>query len=147
MIVLPWMTVAPSAGLDLPERLSRLIVYLTALALIVLSIRPPRRLGSWGGWVLTGVGGVLAVAASWLPAGPFMRWMVEGPVPTAIVLIGWTVAAIAFVVDGARKVDASRLRFGVGLVVLAAAQLYRVAMTGPTASGDLAFAGLRLPGC
>jgi two-component system, OmpR family, sensor kinase len=146
VILLPWTTVAPPEALQLPQRLARLIVYATAMVLLLLSIRPPRRLGGWGGWALAAVGGLLAAGALALPAGPAVRWFVEGPLPTAVILLGWTGAAIGFVIDGVRTRRAPWLRLGLGLVVLAGTQLYRVVTALPTAPGNLAFAGLRLAG-
>ena len=65
---------------------------------------------------------------------------------TVVVLVGWTVAAAAFVADGFRRRSRPRLRLGLGLVVLALGQLYRVAAGLTTPSTDLAFAALRLVG-
>jgi two-component system OmpR family sensor kinase len=144
-IVLPWTTMA-TTSLDDSQRASRLVAYLTALLLLVLSIRPPRRLGTWGGWVLMLVGGIAAVVVLVLPVSGFARWLVGGPVLTVSVLVGWTAAAVAYVLDGHRRRSTPRLRLGLGLVVLAGAQLYRVAVAVPAATADLAFAGLRLLG-
>ncbi|MHA6794917.1 sensor histidine kinase [Pseudonocardia bannensis] len=145
VIVLPWSTVAP-VDFDLAHRASRLVAYLTAMALLLLSIRPPRPLGSWGGWVIMFGGGLLAVGALNAPdVGP-VRYLVEGPAVTVAVLVGWTAAGIAFVVDGFRRQSTPRSRLGLGLVVLAVAQLYRVGMGLPGVSGNLVFSALRLTG-
>ncbi len=146
VILLPWTAVAPAAALALPERLARLIVYATATTLLVLSVRPPQRGGAWGAGALTAVGGLLAAGALALPAGPAARWSVEGPLPVAVIVLGWTAAALAFVVDGVRTRRTPWLRLGLGLLVLAGSQLPPVVPTLPTASGELAFAGLQLVG-
>jgi two-component system, OmpR family, sensor kinase len=145
VIVLPWTTVAP-AELDVTHQASRLVAYLGALVLLLLAIRPPRMLRAWGGWVLLVAVGLLAIVVLELPASPAMGWFVSTPILTVAVLGGWTAAAAAFIADGYRRRSRPRIRLGIGLVVLAVAQLYRVASDAPTPSSDIAFAGLRLLG-
>jgi two-component system OmpR family sensor kinase len=145
VIVLPWTTVA-AAELDVAHQASRLVAYLGALVLLLLAIRPPRVLRAWGGWMLLLATGLLAIVVLELPASPAMAWFVNGPMLTVAVLSGWTAAAAAFVADGYRRRSRPRLRLGIGLVVLAVAQLYRVASDAPTPSSDVAFAALRLLG-
>jgi two-component system, OmpR family, sensor kinase len=144
-IVLPWATLA-AADLDIAHRASRLVAYVTALLLLVASIRPPRALRSWGAWAVMVVGGLCSIAALWLPSSGVLRWLVEGPLITVAVLVGWSAVAVAFAVDGLRRRCIPWLRVGLGLVVLAVAQLYRVATTTPTATTNLAFSALRLVG-
>ena len=146
VILLPWATVAPTDTLAMAERVARLVLYGTAVLLLVLSIWSPRRLGWWGGWVLAGIGGLLALGSLWLPVGPALRAAVDGPVPTVLVLVGWAAAALACVVDGVGARNLPWLRLGVGLAVLAGAQLYRIVAAVPGSGGNLAFAGLRLLG-
>lgn len=143
VIVLPWATVAAD-DTDVAHRAARLVTYLGALVVLVLAIRPPRRLGRWGGFGLLAVIGLLAVATLGLPDTPFLRALVQGPLVTLAVLGGWTAAAAAFVVIGHRLGSRARSRVGLGLVVLAVAQLYRVAAT--TGATDVTFAALRLLG-
>ncbi|MBA3907330.1 MAG: HAMP domain-containing histidine kinase [Pseudonocardiales bacterium] len=145
VIVLPWTTVA-AAELDVMHRASRLVAYLGALVLLLLAIRPPRMLRAWGGWMLLLATGLLAIVVLELPASAAMAWLVDGPLLTVAVLGGWTAAAAAFVADGYRRRSRPRLRLGLGLVVLAVAQLYRVADDPSTPSTDIAFATLRLVG-
>lgn len=145
VVVLPWTTVVV-AEVDLAHRASRLAAYLVALVLLVASIRPPRALGSWGGWVVMLAGGVGALAALDLPDSPALRWFVQGPVLTVAVLGGWSAVAVAFAVDGIRRQCTPRLRLGLGLIVLAIAQLYRVATGMPSSTTDVVFAALRLVG-
>ena len=126
LIVLPWGTVA-AVELDVVHRASRLVAYLGALVLLLLAIRPPRILRAWGGWALLLATGLLALVVLGLPESAAMRWLVDGPVLTVAVLSGWTAAAAAFVADGFRRRSRPRIRLGLGLVVLAVGQLYRVA--------------------
>ena len=60
------------------------------------------------------------------------------------VLPAWTAVAVGYVVDGYRRRSGPRLRFGLGLAVVAVAQLYRAATGAPI--GDPVFAALRLVG-
>jgi two-component system OmpR family sensor kinase len=113
---------------------------------LLLAIRPPRRLRAWGSWVLVVATALLVLVVLGIPENAAMRWLVDGPVVTVAVLGGWTAAAAAFVADGYRRNSRPRLRLGLGLVVVAAGQLYRVAAGQAVPSTDLAFAALRLLG-
>jgi two-component system OmpR family sensor kinase len=144
IVVLPWTTGA-QANLDPAHRAARLIAYLTALVLLLFSIRPPRPLGAWGGWVIMLSGGLLAVAALHILGIGRVGEIVDGPLGTVAVLAGWTAAAAGFVVQGYQRQSSPLARLGLGLVVLALAQLYRVASTGH-GPGDLLFGALRLVG-
>jgi two-component system, OmpR family, sensor kinase len=144
-VVLPSTTVAPSE-LDPGQRAARLVAYLTALVLLAVALRPPAALGAWGGWAVMAVGGGLAVGVLALPDPAALSWLVEGPVATVAVLLGWTGAAVGFAAEGLRRQSTARLRLGLGLIVLAAAQLYRVAAAEPATTNDLPFAALRLEG-
>ncbi len=142
IVVLPW---SAQPALDTVHRASRLVAYLGALVLLLLSIRPPRMLRTWGSWVIVLVSGLLALATLGGQDSALLHAFVDGPVLTVAVLVGWSTAAAAFVVDGYRRGSRARLRLGLGLVVLAAAQIYRVTIDMP-ATTDLAFAGLRVLG-
>jgi two-component system OmpR family sensor kinase len=144
-VVLPSTTVAPSE-LDVGQRAARLVAYLTALVLLAVALRPPAAWGAWGGWAVMAAGGGLALGVLALPAPLAASWLVEGPVATVGVLLGWTGAAVGFAADGLRRRSTARLRLGLGLIVLAAAQLYRVAAAEPSTTTDLPFAALRLVG-
>jgi two-component system OmpR family sensor kinase len=145
VVVLPWTAAAPGATLDVPHRLARLVAYATALLLLVVTVHPPRRLGWWGGWVVAALGAVATVAALTVPGTEPIRVIVEGPLTTFVVLIGWVVVAVGFVVDALARRSLPRARIGLGLVVIAAAQLYRLlAPTGATSG--MAFGALRFLG-
>jgi two-component system OmpR family sensor kinase len=144
LVVLPW-TVSAFVPLQTPGlRLSRLIAYATALALLALALRPPRRLGMWGGWVILLVGGLLATAALRLVqwTGP-VATIVASTLATVVVLAGWVAVAVLYIIDAFHRQSTPRARIGLGLVVLAAGQLYRVAASTPQ---DLVFPVLRLVG-
>lgn len=145
VVVLPWTTVA-TGDLDISHRASRLVAYVTALVLLLASIRPPRTLGSWGGWAVMIVGGLCALAALDLPDSAPLRGLVEGPLLTVVVLVGWSAVAVAFAVEGICRQCTPWLRLGLGLIVLAVAQLHRVATGLPSSTTNLVFAALRLVG-
>ncbi len=142
VVVLP--VTALAAGGDTPRLLLvRVAAYLTALPLLVVSLHPPRRYGTLLPWGLTVVGAVLAMASVSLSddAVPTRAVVV---VLAAVVLPGWTAVALGYVVEGYRRRSGPLLRLGLGLAVVAGAQLYRGA-TGALLT-DLAFAALRLAG-
>ncbi|WP_141566555.1 HAMP domain-containing sensor histidine kinase [Pseudonocardia sp. N23] len=145
VVVLPWTAAAPGATLDVPHRLARLVAYATALILLVVAVRPPQRAGWWGGWVVAALGAVATVASLTVPGTESIRVLVEGPIPTFVVLVGWAIVAVGFVADALRKRSLPRARIGLGLVVIAAAQLYRLLASTGAAAG-LAFGALRLIG-
>lgn len=144
LIVLPWTAIAADQ-LDVVARAARLVTYLGALVLLLLAFRPPRVLRAWGGWAMLAATALLALVVLGLPESALLRWLADGPVFTVALLAGWTGAAAAFVADGYRR-GRLRMRLGLGLVVLAVGQLYRVAAGIVTPSTDLAFAALRLIG-
>ena len=142
VVVLPVSALAASG--DTPRLLLiRVTAYVVALPLLVVSLRPPRRPSPVVPWVLTVVGALLATAASAVP---------ETAIPTralvavlvVVVLPAWTAVAIGYVVDGYRRRSRPRLRFGLGLAVVAIAQLYRGATGAPI--GDPVFTALRMVG-
>ena len=143
LVVLPVSALA-AAG-DTPRLLLiRVAAYVVALPLLVVSLRPPRRPSPAVPWVVcTVVGALLATVASAVPdtAVPIGAVVV---VLVVVVLPVWTAVAVGYVVDGYRRRSGPRLRFGLGLAVVAIAQLYRVATGAPI--GDPVFTALRLVG-
>ena len=74
------------------------------------------------------------------------RALVDGPVASVVVLSGWTGIAAAVLATGLRGGTVPLARAGLGLVVLAAAQLHRLLAAAPAGSTDLVFGALRLLG-
>jgi two-component system OmpR family sensor kinase len=142
-VVLP-LSAAGTAVPGGPYRAPMLIIYLTALVLLVVSVRPPAFLGAWGCWVIAGLGAAGALVAMGAPDSSAVLAVVDDPVLTVAVLVGWTGAAVACAIGGIRERNAPGLRLGLGLVVVAVAQLYRVSTDRP--SPDPPFDGLRLLG-
>ncbi|GAA2874248.1 hypothetical protein GCM10010472_34510 [Pseudonocardia halophobica] len=145
LVVLPWGVSAPAGTISSATQVSRLLAHATALVLLVFALRSPRRMGTWGGWVIMLGGAVLAVLALFLvpDLGPVTR-LVAGPVSSVVVVAGWGGAAVLAVIDAARRQSTTRLRVGLGLVVLAGAQLYRLTTPMGPPVPDLVFPALRL---
>ncbi|WP_181779912.1 sensor histidine kinase [Pseudonocardia pini] len=145
VVVLPWGL--GSNPLSTAERVSRLLAYATALVLLVFALRAPRRLGAWGGWVIMLGGGIASVLALLLlPELGSATDVLTGPVTTVVVVVGWVGAAVLAVIDAARRQSGPRLRAGLGLVIIASSQLYRLASVTRTPATDLVFPALRLVG-
>jgi two-component system OmpR family sensor kinase len=142
VVVLPVSALAAQG--DTPRLLLiRVAAYIVALPLLVISLRPPHRPSSAVPWGLTVVGALLATAASAVPEAAVPTRAVTA-VLVLVVLPAWTAVAVGYVVDGYRRRHRARLRFGLGLAVVALAQLYRVATGAP--AGDPVFVSLRLLG-
>lgn len=142
VVVLPVSALA--AGGDTPRLLLiRVVTYVVVLPMLVLSLRPPHRLPAAAAWVLTVVGALLAIAASLVPDSAIPTRILEAVLVVAV-LPAWTAVAVGHIVDGYRRRSGPRLGFGLGLAVVAVAQLYRAATSAPV--GDPAFAALRLVG-
>ncbi|MCE3553446.1 HAMP domain-containing histidine kinase [Pseudonocardia sp. RS11V-5] len=147
LVVLPWGVSAPAGTIPSATQVSRFIAYATALVLLVFALRSPRRMGTWGGWVIMLAGAVLAVLALLLvPDLGAATLFIAGPVNAVVVVVGWVAAAVLAVVDAARRQSTSRLRIGLGLVILAGAQLYRLSTPMGPPVPDLVFPALRLVG-
>lgn len=112
------------------------------LAVVASRLMGERKLA----WIAAALVLYCAIAALQLPESDTLRWLVEGPVVTVAVLVGWTAVAGATVAGGIRRRCNPWLRLGLGLVVLAVAQVYRVATITQTVTTNPAFAALRLIG-
>ena len=142
VVVLPVSALAASG--DTPRLLLiRVVAYVVALPLLVASLRPPQRLSPAVPWMLTVVGALLATLASAVPETAVPSRAVMALL-VVVVLPAWTAVAVGYVVEGYRRRSGPRLRFGLGLAVVAIAQLYRVATGAPI--GDPVFTALRLVG-
>jgi two-component system, OmpR family, sensor kinase len=142
VVVLP--IAVPQPGVDAPGPVVvRLVAHLTALLLLLASLRAPRRFGVALPWGLAAAGAVLAVAA---PALPDTAVSTRAAVTAlAMVLpVAWTMAAVGYVVTGRRRRSAPRMWLGLGLAVVAAAQVYKATTHVPV--GDPVFIALRLLG-
>ena len=143
VVVLP-AAALPGAAADLPGRTVRLVAHVVVVVLFALCVRPPARLGSTGTWLVAAGGTALALASGLLPAvaPAAARALVDGPVASVVVSSGWTGIAAAVLATGLHRGSLPLARAGLGLVVLAAAQLHRLL----AAAGDPVFGALRLLG-
>ena len=142
LVVLPVSALA-AAG-DTPRLLLiRVAAYVVALPMLVLSLRPPhRRRRPWRGCSRSSVP-CSRRRHRWSPSPPSRPGSVVAVLVVAV-LPAWTAVAVGYVVDGYRRRSGPRLRFGLGLAVVAVAQLYRAATGAPI--GDPVFTALRLVG-
>ena len=143
VLVLPTAVIA-TAG-DTPRlMLLRVVAYLTALPLLLLSLRPPRRCSAVVPWGITVGGALVATAALAVPDAVIPLPAVTMVVPTLVVLPAWSAVALGYLGEGYRRRSGPRRRLGIGMAVVAGGQLYR-GVTGLPWT-DPAFAALRLVG-
>ena len=142
VVVLP--IAVPGPGLDAPGPVVvRLAAHLTALLLLLASLWAPHRFGVALPWGLAAAGAVLAVAGLALP-DTAVTTRAASTTLALIVPAAWTAAAVGYVVTGRRHRSGPRLWLGLGLGVVAVAQVYRAATGVPI--GDAVFIALRLVG-
>ena len=143
VLVLPTAVLA-TAGDSPSLMLLRVVAYLTALPLLVASLRPPRRCSTLVPWGITVGGALIATASLAVPGDVVPLGVVKLVVPTLVVLPAWSAVALGYLVEGYRRRSGPRRRLGIGLAVVAGAQLYRGMTSMPWT--DPAFAALRLVG-
>jgi two-component system OmpR family sensor kinase len=142
VVVLP-VTALANPG-DTPRLLLvRVAAYLLALPLLLVSLRPPARFSSVLPWGLTVLGALLATASLSIPDTAIPHRAVA-VLLAVVVLPGWTAVAVGYAVEGYRRRSSARFRLGLGMAVVAIAQLYRGATGAPLT--DPAFVALRLVG-
>ncbi|MBC3193467.1 HAMP domain-containing histidine kinase [Pseudonocardia sp. C8] len=150
-LLLYGVIVLPTSALVLQDqpagvaRLAVLAMLAVGMCILIVALRPPARLGAWGGWALFGValasGGVVALQGeSWLT-----MLLAGSPLPSVLVQTGWAAVALLFLFDGYRRQSRIRSRLGLGLVVIAVSQLYREIVPGGPAPG-LVYPALRILG-
>jgi two-component system OmpR family sensor kinase len=140
LLALPVTTLAADGdGPHLPLLL--LVVHLTALPLLAVSLRPPQRHGSVLPWGLTVVGAALAAASLAVP-GDLIPVGAVAVGLVAVALPGGTVVALCHLVRGRTRRSGPQLRLGLGLVVVAGAQLHRGAAGLPVTHPLVAAVGL-----
>lgn len=126
-------------------RLASLTMFTIVMIILLISVRPPKRLGAWGGWVIVVVGAVLGGVLLTVPSSPGLVEFANGRTAPLIALIGWTAVSVVFLIDGYRAQNTRRARLGLGLLVVAASQLFREVLGG-AAPTDLTYPALRVVG-
>ncbi|MEQ3549134.1 ATP-binding protein [Pseudonocardia nematodicida] len=126
-------------------RLAVIAMLVIGLCTLIAALRPPARLGAWGGWVLSVlalvVGGVIALQEE----STFSTLLASSPLPSIIIQTGWATVALLFLFDGYRRQSRVRSRMGLGLLVIAVSQLYRTVVPSEPVTG-LVYPSLRVLG-
>jgi two-component system OmpR family sensor kinase len=145
LFILPLSSVTLTDPRNANGRIASLIMFVTALVIMLLSVRPPARLGAWGGWLILLVGGAVGAVVLSLPSTPGMLAFAQGRTTTLVALVGWTVVSLVFLIDGYRETNPRRARLGLGLLVVAFSLLYRETL-GTAMPTDIAWPALRVVG-
>lgn len=130
VVVLPVSFLTPVAERTATSRLANVLMLAFALAIMLIGLRPPPRLGAWGGWAMLGIGLTLGAVLNAMPSWPATISLAGSPLPSVVALVGWAVVAVAFLLDGYRRQSRLRARLGLGLVVIAVSQLHRAVVAG-----------------
>lgn len=145
LVILPLSSVTLTDPRNASGRVASLIMFVTALVILLLSIRPPDRLGAWGGWIILLAGGAVGAGVISLPSTPALLAFAQGRTTPVVALVGWTAVSLVFLIDGYRETNARRARLGLGLLVMAVSLLYRETL-GTAAPTDIVYPALRLVG-
>ncbi len=144
-VVLPLAAMTTGVPRTSTSRLANLLLLAVALVILLVGLRPPARLGGWGGWVLLGLGVVLWwLTITSAPTG-FTDRLVETPFAFVATLVGWGVVALGFLFEGYRLQSRLRSRLGLGLLVIAVSQLHRQVVPSLPVT-DLVYPALRTIG-
>lgn len=128
-----------------PARLAVLCMLVIGLSILLAALRPPARLGAWGGWALFGLALALGAAIALWGDSPLTVLLATGPLTSIVAQAGWSVVAVVFLLDGYRRQSRVRSRLGLGLLVVALSQLYRTVVPSEPVSG-LTYPSLRIVG-
>ena len=126
-------------------RLAVLVMLAVGMVILLAALRPPVRLGAWGGWALFVVALVAGALAFSLGENAVTEALEQTPLASVLVQVGWATVAVLFLLDGYRRQSRVRSRIGVGLLVIAVSQLYRVVVPGDPQTG-LVYPSLRILG-
>lgn len=145
LVVLPNAALLSGGPRTSTNRLAGLLLLTVALIILLIGLRPPPRLGAWGGWALLVVGlGLGALLNSAEPTG-FTDGLTRTPLTSVVTLVGWTLVAVVFLLDGYRRQSRLGSRLGLGLIVIAVSQLHRQVVPGLPVT-DLIYPTLRALG-
>ncbi|MDN5917427.1 MAG: HAMP domain-containing histidine kinase [Pseudonocardia sp.] len=130
MVVLPVSALMAGAPRTSTNRLASLLLLAIALVIMLIGLRPPARLGSWGGWVLLAVGLGLGALLNNATPTDFTEAVARSPFSPVATLVGWALVGVVFLLDGYRTQSRLRSRLGLGLIVIAVSQLHRQVVPG-----------------
>ncbi|ANY05596.1 sensor histidine kinase [Pseudonocardia sp. HH130630-07] len=145
VVLLPLSALAISDRTAGVPRLAVLAMLAVGMCVILLALRPPPRLGAWGGWALCAAALVIGAVVAVQEENAFTTALARSPVPSILIQAGWSLVAVLFLLDGYRRQSRTRTRLGLGLLVVAVSQLYRAVAPGQPASG-LVYPSLRILG-
>ncbi|RZT87856.1 two-component system OmpR family sensor kinase [Pseudonocardia sediminis] len=130
LVVLPISALMAGEARTSTNRLASLLLLTIALVIMLVGLKPPGRLGNWGGWAILVVGLGLAALLNGTAPTPVTDALSASPFASVVTLVGWTLVAVVFLFDGYRRQSRSRSRLGLGLIVIAVSQLHRQVVPG-----------------
>ena len=143
VVCLPLSALGPSTLQRSSGLLAALVTAQVAVGILLLFAGlAPGRPGRPAPWVAGGVALGLAVAAGVI--GDRVPWgaVLEDATARGGVAVGWVVAALAALHDGLRRGDSTDWRIGLGLAVIATAQLHEVVVRASFANPSVIAVGL-----
>jgi len=149
LVVLPSTTLWPHSGSgDVVIGTARVTGFLIVTVALLAALRPPAKGGPGVGWVATGAGVTLMLAAVEVAAlfPTALPGVLAPGALSRIILLAWCGLALAGMVIGYRRDSLALTGIFLGLATLAAAHLYRIVAGLAVRQADLVFDGVRLLG-
>ncbi|MFP5072059.1 sensor histidine kinase [Pseudonocardia nantongensis] len=126
-------------------RLAVLSMLVVGMGVLLGALRPPARLGAWGGWVLVGLALLVGAVVVLHGQTRLTALLGSGPLTSIVAQTGWSVLAVSFLLDGYRRQSRVRSRLALGLLVIALSQLSRAVVPAEPVA-DLTYPSLRVVG-
>ncbi|BBG04069.1 MULTISPECIES: sensor histidine kinase [Pseudonocardia] len=145
VVLLPMSALVVQNNPDGVARLAVLSMLVIGLCILIAALRPPARLGAWGGWALIAVALAVGGTVALQEESRFTTLLAGSPLTSLVAQAGWATVAVLFLLDGYRRQSRVRARLGLGLLVIAVSQLYRTVVPSEPATG-LAYPSLRILG-
>ncbi|GAA1384204.1 hypothetical protein GCM10009613_14700 [Pseudonocardia kongjuensis] len=145
VVLLPMSALVVQNNPDGVARLAVLSMLVIGLCILIAALRPPARLGAWGGWALIALALAVGATVALQEESPFTTLLAGSPLTSLVAQAGWATVAVLFLLDGYRRQSRIRARLGLGLLVIAVSQLYRTVVPSEPATG-LAYPSLRILG-
>ncbi|MEV1296007.1 HAMP domain-containing sensor histidine kinase [Pseudonocardia sp. NPDC049635] len=145
VVLLPMSALVVQSEPDGVARLAVLSMLIVGLCILIAALRPPARLGAWGGWVLVALAFAVGATVALQEESRFTTLLAGSPLTSLVAQAGWATVAVLFLLDGYRRQSRVRARLGLGLLVIAVSQLYRTVVPSEPATG-LAYPSLRILG-
>lgn len=147
LVLYTFVVVPLSAFVVLPadpagQRGARLLGYLIAVGLLVVSLRPPPRVGPAGTWAVAAAGAALTLVTLTVP--PVAHLLGSGQYLVVVLAVTGAAVTAAVVVDGYRRLSRPWWRVGLGLALGALGHLYAIGGSPGDQNVALALDGLRI---